>query len=105
MNNEKQIETICAVVRVHIESGNYVVFFPDDYNPRNGCIGSWMWFGQHGEASYGVARRPYTRPATDKEVARAFRDYEYCYQGINGEFFKLRQLKRLRRPLGGRHGS
>jgi hypothetical protein len=96
---KKSVEIICAVVRVHIESGQYVIFFPDDYNPRNGCIGSWQWVGQHGEASYGFARRPYTRPASADETARAFSDYIRCYSGINGEHFTLRELKRLRRPV------
>lgn len=104
MNNEKQVEPIAAVCRVWCDSGDYILFFPD-YSANPGYVESWMWVGQHGEADPGICRRPYTRSATADEAARAIADYERCYNGINGEFFQLRQLKHLRRPLsGGRHG-
>ena len=46
--------------------GEVIALFPDDTNPNDGTVSSYMHIGQHGDADYGCVVCK-TRPAMEAE--------------------------------------
>jgi hypothetical protein len=57
------------VALIERETGEAILFFPDDVNPHNKNIGSYQHVGQHSEACRAYMRHACREPKTEKEHA------------------------------------
>lgn len=71
------------------KNGYIIALFPDDVNPHDGTVTSYMHIGQHGAADY-VGVIASTRPAREKE----YRDLLAELKAIG--YTELRVVQRAR---------